>query len=57
MRREAINLLKKQESVIPYAERWLLGDQYESAVVAPEFDLNASGRENGNSSSTRDCES
>jgi hypothetical protein len=35
MRREAIELLKKMESVIPYAERWLLGDQYDPAVVAP----------------------
>jgi len=32
---EAITLLKQQESVIPYAERWLLGDQYDETVVAP----------------------
>jgi tetratricopeptide (TPR) repeat protein len=34
MRSEAIRLLKKQESVIPYAESWLLGDQYDPDVVA-----------------------
>lgn len=34
-RREAIKLLKQQESVIPYAERWLLGEQYDARCVAP----------------------
>lgn len=34
-RREAIRLLKKMESVIPRAESWLLGDQFDPAVVAP----------------------
>jgi tetratricopeptide (TPR) repeat protein len=38
---EAIRVLKRMESVIPRAESWLLGDQYDEAVVAPEFDLNA----------------
>ena len=46
-RREAIELLKKMESVIPRAESWLLGDQYDEAVVAPEFDLAAWESENG----------
>lgn len=40
-RREAIDLLKKMESVIPRAESWLLGDQYDESVVAPEFNLEA----------------
>lgn len=35
MRRQAIALLKKQESVIPHAEQWLLGDQFDPACVAP----------------------
>ena len=35
-RREAIRLLKKMKSVIPYAERSLLGDQYDPDVVAPQ---------------------
>jgi hypothetical protein len=30
-RAEAIELLKKMESVIPHAERWLLGDQCDEA--------------------------
>ncbi|MCA9146799.1 MAG: AAA family ATPase, partial [Planctomycetales bacterium] len=34
-RREAVSLLKQQVSVIPYAERWLLGDRYDERVVAP----------------------
>jgi len=34
-RREAIKLLKETESVIPYAERWLLADQYDEHCVAP----------------------
>ena len=38
-RKLAIALLKKMESVIPRAESWLLGDQYDEAVVAPEFDM------------------
>lgn len=46
-RRDAIELLKKMESVIPRAESWLLGDQYDESVVAPEFDLVAWERENG----------
>ena len=43
----AVELLKKMESVIPRAESWLLGDQYDEDVVAPEFDLEAWERENG----------
>jgi len=39
--------LKEMESVIPRAESWLLGDQYDEAVVAPEFDLEAWEREHG----------
>lgn len=46
-RREAVALLKEMESVIPRAEAWLLGDQYDEAVVAPEFDLAAWEAENG----------
>ena len=46
-RGEAIELLKKMESVIPRAEVWLLGDQYDEAVVAPEFDLEAWEAEHG----------
>lgn len=46
-RTEAIRLLKEMESVIPRAESWLLGDQYDEAVVAPEFDLEAWEREHG----------
>ena len=46
-RTEAICLLKEMESVIPRAESWLLGDQYDEAVVAPEFDLEAWEREHG----------
>ena len=46
-RAEAIRLLKEMESVIPRAESWLLGDQYDEEVVAPEFDLEAWGREHG----------
>jgi eukaryotic-like serine/threonine-protein kinase len=42
-RRQAVALLKKMESVIPYAERWLLGDMLEEAqdVVAPSPALTA----------------
>jgi tetratricopeptide (TPR) repeat protein len=50
----AIELLKKMESVIPRAESWLLGEQYDEAVVAPEFDLKAWERENGPVSSQRE---
>jgi serine/threonine protein kinase len=32
---EAVQLLKQQESKIPWAERWLLGDQYDEQCVAP----------------------
>jgi serine/threonine protein kinase/tetratricopeptide (TPR) repeat protein len=46
-RSEAIALLKKMESVIPRAESWLLGDQYDEAVVALEFDLDAWEKEHG----------
>lgn len=38
-RAEAIELLKKMESVIPRAESWLLGDQFDESVIAPDFDL------------------
>jgi eukaryotic-like serine/threonine-protein kinase len=51
-RREAIRLLKEMESVIPRAESWLLGDHYDEAVVAPEFDLEAWEREHGSVSMT-----
>ncbi|WP_166831168.1 serine/threonine-protein kinase [Thalassoroseus pseudoceratinae] len=34
-RQAAIELLKKQESVLPWAERWLLGDQFDEKCVAP----------------------
>ena len=46
-RAKGIELLKKMKSVIPRAESWLLGDQYDEAVVAPEFDLEAWEAENG----------
>lgn len=46
-RAKAIQVLKKMKSVIPRAESWLLGDQYDEAVVAPEFDLEAWERERG----------
>lgn len=46
-RAEAICLLKEMKSVIPRAESWLLGDQYDEAVVAPEFDLEAWEQEHG----------
>jgi hypothetical protein len=46
-RREAVALLKEMESIIPRAEAWLLGDQYDESVVAPEFDLAAWEREHG----------
>ncbi len=36
-RREAIRLLKKTNSVIPHAEAWQLGDQYDPDVVAPQL--------------------
>jgi len=38
LRREAISLLKQQESVIPYAERWLLGDLSDQHCVAPRLE-------------------
>lgn len=44
---KAIELLKQTESVIPRAESWLLGDQYDESVVAPEFDVAAWERQNG----------
>lgn len=53
-RAEAIRLLKEMESVIPRAESWLLGDQYDEAVVAPEFDLQAWEQEHGPLSTTAD---
>jgi serine/threonine protein kinase/tetratricopeptide (TPR) repeat protein len=34
-RAEAIRLLRAQESVIPHAESWLLGDNYDPSLVAP----------------------
>ena len=46
-RQRAVELLKEMESVIPRAESWLLGDQYDEAVVAPEFDLEAWEAEHG----------
>lgn len=55
-RQEAIALLKKQESVIPRAESWLLGNQYDEAVVAPEFDLEAWEREHVAMSPQSDAE-
>jgi len=38
-RADAISRLKNLGSVIPCAESWLLGDQYDEDVVAPDFDL------------------
>jgi hypothetical protein len=46
-RREAVALLNEMESVIPRAEAWLLGDHYDDAVVAPEFNLAAWEQEHG----------
>ena len=46
-RDEAIRLLKEMESVIPRAESWLLGDQFDEAVVAPEIDLEVWEQEHG----------
>ena len=51
-RAEAIALLKKMESAIPRGESWLLGDKYDEAVVAPEFDLEAWQREHGSLSNS-----
>jgi tetratricopeptide (TPR) repeat protein len=51
-RAAAIELLKKMESVIPRAESWLLDDQYDEAVVAPEFDLEDLEREHASSSTS-----
>ena len=51
-RAEAIELLKKMESVIPRAESWLLGDQYDEAVVAPEFDVEAWEKEHASTIQT-----
>ena len=39
MRQRAVELLKEAESVIPRAESWLLADQYDESVVAPEHGL------------------
>ena len=47
LRSEAIEILRESESVIPRAESWLLGDQYDESVVAPEFDLESWEREHG----------
>ncbi|MEQ9411200.1 MAG: protein kinase [Fuerstiella sp.] len=33
-RAEAIELLKQQESVLPWAERWLLGEQFDEQCIA-----------------------
>ena len=41
-RSEAIRLLKQMDSVIPHAERWLLGDQFDPACVAPAPDVTSS---------------
>lgn len=46
-RRQAVELLQEMESVISRAESWLLADQYDDAVVAPEFDLDAWEQEHG----------
>jgi tetratricopeptide (TPR) repeat protein len=46
-RAKAIRLLEEMKSVIPRAEAWLLGDQYDEAVVAPAFDLAAWEAEHG----------
>jgi len=35
LRLEAVQILKRTGSVVPYAERWLLGDQYDHQCVAP----------------------
>ncbi|MEZ6128881.1 MAG: protein kinase [Planctomycetaceae bacterium] len=35
-RAEAIELLKQQESTIPWAERWLLGDQFDPGCICPD---------------------
>ncbi len=56
-RTEAIRLLKEMESVIPRAESWLLGDQYDESVVAPEFDLEAWEREHGSVSAATEVSS
>ncbi len=37
-RAEGIRLLKTQESVIPHAESWLLGDSFDPSLVAPLAD-------------------
>lgn len=46
-RAEAIRLLKEMKSVIPRAESWQLGDQYDESVVAPPFDIAAWEHEHG----------
>jgi hypothetical protein len=46
-RSQAIQILKEMKSVIPRAESWLLGDQYDESVVAPEFDIATWEREHG----------
>jgi len=48
MRSEAIDLLKRLESVIPHAESWLLGDQFDPEVVAPHFKNFDAGRVGNN---------
>ena len=32
---KAISILKRLKAVIPHAERWLLGEQFDEQVVAP----------------------
>ncbi len=39
LRREAVEILKRTKSVIPYEERWLLGEHYdEQSVATPPID-------------------
>lgn len=37
LRNEAVGILKRLKAVIPYAERWQLGDVPDPACVAPEY--------------------
>lgn len=46
-RQKAVRLLLEIGAVIPRAESWLLGDQYEESVLAPEFDLEVWEEEHG----------
>jgi tetratricopeptide (TPR) repeat protein len=46
-RQRAIELLLEMQSVIPRAEGWLLGDQYDESVVAPGFALESWERQHG----------